>query len=300
MNLRHGASFSASSATPVQSASVGHYENFPVASWLCPKPLRPAVAAIYHFARTADDLADEGDLPAATRLEQLNHYRLALDQACQQLPAADTPWSRIMQPLHGAIARHQLPPALLHDLLTAFERDVQHTAQGHVYACHDDLLDYARYSANPVGRLMLHLYGVQDASSWAHSDAICSALQLFNFWQDVSVDVPRGRYYLPQDLCHTHGVDPRCPASAGPSQRQALLSDLLDRARILMLKGRPLPAQVAQQAGWLAGRELQLVMEGGLRIGEKTRALGPDIAHTRPRIGSSDGLLMVWRALMRH
>lgn len=281
---------------------VTHYENFPVASLLCPKPLRPAVAAIYHFARTADDLADEGEASASERLQALHDYRQALDAACSPSDyPADDAWADIMAPLQQSMRRHQLPPALLHDLLTAFERDIHHSAQGNVYARHEDLLDYARYSANPVGRLMLHLYGVRSETAMRQSDAICTALQLFNFWQDISVDVARGRYYLPQDLADHHGVDCRHPMQASATQREALLDALLQRSNHLMLTGAPLPGEVSRVAGRLAGWELRLVLRGGLRIGEKTRRLGAAAFHTRPRITAGDGLLMLvrsWRPLV--
>lgn len=237
-------------------------------------------------------------MPARDRLLQLDAYRQALEVAC--LPAAypeQAPWAGIMQPLQQAMQQYTLPAGHLQDLLTAFVRDVEHTQQAYVYADHAALLDYARYSANPVGRLMLHLYGVDDAESLQQSDAICSALQLFNFWQDISVDVPRGRFYLPEDLCATRGVDPRRPHAAPASARAGLMEALLQEARSLMASGLTLPRTVAQKAGWLAGRELQLVMEGGLRIGEKTRALGARITAERPRIVWHDGLRMVWRSM---
>jgi squalene synthase HpnC len=277
---------------------VTHYENFPVASLLCPKPLRPAVAAIYHFARTADDLADEGELEAGERLLALHRYRRALELATAPAPyPADGDWPDVMPPLQHAVRQHDLPAALLHDLLTAFERDILHSEAVAVYPRHDDLIDYARYSANPVGRLMLHLYGVRSEPALRQSDAICTALQLFNFWQDISVDVSRGRYYLPQDLADRHGVDCRDPMHAPAAQRAALLQELLERARGLMSQGAALPEAVAGIAGRKAAWELRLVMQGGLRIGEKTAKLGAEAFSKRPRIGAMDGLLMLARSL---
>ena len=246
--------------------SISHYENFPVASFLCPAAIRPAVVAIYNFARVADDLADEGQLTAGARLEALRAYRAALQGAIQgdfydaaegafggAGLACDLPWLAVMRPLQAAIAQHQLPAQPLHDLLTAFERDVAHTASGHVYADWDGLLDYARYSANPVGRLMLHLYGVHEAQAYAQSDAICTALQLYNFWQDISVDVARQRFYLPSAFCEPRGIDPRAPDSAPAAQRQQLLFALLDYTDALMHSGKALPRLVAQRSSWLAG-----------------------------------------------
>ena len=170
---------------------ITHYENFPVASWLCPAHLRAPIAAIYHFARTADDLADEGEASAAARLDDLAAYRAALDLACVGQVAQDGRWTWVFGPLRQAIAAHHLPPKLLHALLDAFVQDIEKTRDGTGYANEAALLDYCQRSANPVGRLLLHLYGVADAQSLAWSDGICSALQLINFWQDPSRDLPR-------------------------------------------------------------------------------------------------------------
>ena len=170
-----------------------HYENFPVASWLCPAHLRAPIAAIYWFARTADDLADEGNADAATRLAQLAAYRAALDQAAGPGAAvAAQAWPQVFGPLAQAVAQHALPLAPLHDLLSAFEQDVQRTASGALYADRAELLDYCRRSANPVGRLLLHLYGVHDATALAQSDAICTALQLINFCKTPAVTCRAG------------------------------------------------------------------------------------------------------------
>jgi len=169
------------------ACAVTHYENFPVASWLCPPHLRPAIVAIYHFARTADDLADEGELSAAERLTALSNYRSDLQAITQGTPHSGT-WPMVFDPLRQVMVRFQLPAPLLTDLLDAFVQDVSYTAAGTRYATDTDLLDYCRRSANPIGRLLLHLYGVTDALSQTQSDQICTALQLINFWQDVNAE----------------------------------------------------------------------------------------------------------------
>ncbi len=192
---------SAAPLAPV-AAPITHYENFPVASVLCPPHLRAPIAAIYHFARTADDIADEGDASADERLAELALYRSGLDDA----PEALARWPQVFGPLSAQREAHGLPAPLLHALLDAFVQDTEKTRDGTGYRDHAELLDYCSRSADPVGRLLLHLYGVQDAESLEMSDAICSALQLINFWQDLSVDIPRGRYYLPQDACERFGV----------------------------------------------------------------------------------------------
>ncbi len=165
-------------------SSIDHYENFPVASWLCPARLRPAVAALYHFARTADDLADEGHDPAHHRLDALGEYRADLHNCLGNAKATSVRWPKVFGALQSAIVQHRLPAQPLFDLLDAFEQDVVYTSVGQGYRNRTELLDYCRRSANPVGRLMLHLYGVDDAPSLTQSDAICTALQLINFWQE--------------------------------------------------------------------------------------------------------------------
>ena len=274
---------------------VGHYENFPVASLLCPPALRPAVVAIYHFARTADDIADEGDADSGERLRQLARYRQALDRALAGEPVT-TDWPQVFGPLTAAIRGHALPGPLLHDLLSAFEQDVRHTAAGHHYADAAELLAYCRLSANPVGRLLLHLYGVGDAVSLAQSDAICSALQLINFWQDLSVDLPRGRHYLPADALARHGLVPGDFSShASPGReaaRRALVADLCRQARQLMRQGAPLAPRLPGRAGW----ELRLVVQGGLLILDKLAAIDHASWRQRPTVGKADLPRLLWRA----
>jgi squalene synthase HpnC len=180
------------SLAPVQG--VDHYENFPVASWLCPPQLRPPVAAIYGFARTADDIADEGTDPAPTRLADLRAYRADLAACFSDRPDGGR-WPGVFIPLRAVVRDFALPQRPLADLLSAFEQDVVKSRDGAGYASRAELLDYCRRSANPVGQLLLHLYGIDDPQARCQSDAVCTALQLINFWQDVGLDVVRGRYY---------------------------------------------------------------------------------------------------------
>lgn len=269
--------------------SVDHYENFPVASLLCPPALRPAVAAIYHFARTADDIADEGDALPAQRLADLASYRADLSAACQS-DARSARWPQVFGPLRAVLVSHALPVDLLADLLSAFEQDVVKTT----YADRAELLDYCRRSANPVGRLLLHLYGVRGSQALRQSDAICTALQLANFWQDLSVDTPRGRLYVPASDCTRHSLD----AAALLAQRdapnvRALVADLVDWARNLMLAGAPLVHAIPGRAGW----ELRLVVQGGLRILEKITEMDFATLRDRPKLYGHDAPLLLWRAL---
>lgn len=268
--------------------SIDHYENFPVASALCPPALRPAVTAIYHYARTADDLADEGDVPAEQRLADLSAYRADL-RAVASGAAPSPRWAAVFGALAAAIAKHALPLPPLEDLLSAFAQDVVQTR----YTDRAELLDYCRRSADPVGRLLLHLYDVHDAESLRRSDAICSALQLINFWQDLSVDLPRGRLYLPLDQCAAHGVDEAALFLQHDSvASQALVQAQCQWARALMLRGAPLVHRLPGRAGW----ELRGVVQGGLRILDKIEALRFATLRRRPRLGAIDAPLIVWRA----
>lgn len=279
------------------TSEVGHYENFPVASWLCPAAIRPAVVAIYHFARTADDLADEGRASASERLDQLLAYRAALAQCLSGQSPDAARWPQVFGPLARAIEHHRLPGALLHDLLSAFEQDVRHTASGHVYADTAELLAYCRLSANPVGRLLLHLYGIHDDASLRQSDAVCSALQLINFWQDISVDHARGRHYLPADALQRQGLRLEDFSAGAASEVQArcqkVVCRLCEEARTLMLDGAPLARRIPGRAGW----ELRLVVQGGMRILDKMAAIDHRSWLQRPSVGKADLPLMLWRAL---
>ncbi len=270
--------------------SIDHYENFPVASVLCPPALRPAVAAIYWFARTADDIADEGEADPAHRLAELDAYRADLLAAL----SAGTPsrrWPEVFEPLRRTLQTHALPAALLLDLLSAFEQDVVK----HAYADRSELLDYCRRSANPVGRLLLHLYGVRGGEWLDRSDAICTALQLINFWQDLGIDTRRGRLYVTAADCERFGVAASALLQARtetPAVR-ALIRELVGWARSLMLEGAPLVHAVPGRAGW----ELRLVVQGGLRILDKIEALNFATLATRPALRWYDAPLLLWRAL---
>ncbi|MBP6395627.1 MAG: squalene synthase HpnC [Giesbergeria sp.] len=277
---------------------VTHYENFPVASLLCPPALRAPIAAIYAFARTADDIADEGDASTAQRLQDLADYRADLHTiATGAAPSAR--WAKVFVPLAAILRSHQLPVPLLDDLLSAFAQDVAKTAAAAGYADRAELLDYCRRSANPVGRLLLHLYGVHTPQALAQSDAICTALQLINFWQDLSVDLPRGRFYLTDADCAAHGVQRAdllalCSTQQGTSQTTQLIAESAGWARASMTKGSQLVHQLPGRAGW----ELRLVVQGGLRILDKVDALRGASLHTRARIRAWDAPVMLARALL--
>ena len=269
--------------------SVEHYENFPVASWLCPPELRPAVRAIYWFARTADDIADEGDAPAAQRQAALAAYRDDLAKAAAGAPGSGR-WAGVFDPLAHVIASYRLPVPLLAALLDAFEEDTRHDG----YADRAALLQYCARSANPIGRLLLHLHRIDDPALLRRSDAVCSALQLINFWQDLSVDVPRGRVYLPRSDAAAHATTAEdCLRAPHADASRALVRELCAWASELMLQGAPIALAVPGRVGW----ELRFVVQGGLRIVAKIAAMNFASFARRPRLHAADHLLIGVRAL---
>ncbi|MBI1195660.1 MAG: squalene synthase HpnC [Gammaproteobacteria bacterium] len=263
-----------------------HYENFPVASNLLPKRLRLPVAVIYAFARTADDIADEGDADPEERLQALNDYARALDDCLDDGPA-DEP---VFIALADVVKEHDLDRTLLHDLLRAFRMDVTK----YRYANFAEVLNYCRFSANPVGRLLLQLDGHRDPGLMAQSDAICSALQLINFYQDLAQDYDENdRIYLPQDEMHAHGIDDEQIADrrSGPAMRK-LMALQFERCRELMCSGAPLAWRLKGRLGL----EIRLTVMGGLRVLDRLE--GQTDLFSRPRLRSGDYVWMLWRALM--
>jgi squalene synthase HpnC len=262
---------------------VGHYENFPVASVLVPARLRPAVRAIYRFARSADDIADEGDATPAQRLAQLETLGRELD--AMERGQATAAWGDLAR----AIATHGLKIDYLRALLSAFSQDVSVTR----YADRAALLDYCARSANPVGRLMLQLFERHEPVPCEQADAICSGLQLVNFWQDVAIDWQKGRIYLPQDELERHGV---AEAQIGDARVDAAWTRLMGaqtaHARALLEAGRPLAAALRGRIGL----ELRLVVAGGLRIAERIDAVQGDVFRQRAKLGVADWLVMFGRA----
>jgi len=267
--------------------AVGHYENFPVASLLLPAPLREPVRVIYRFARSADDFADEGSDPPDIRLSRLNGYREQLS-AIERGEASNDP---LFRDLEKIIARHALPIRLFRDLLDAFTQDVTKKR----YADFAEVMDYCRRSANPVGRLLLHLFKRTTDLELRQSDAICSALQLINLWQDVDIDYTRdGRVYLPQDEMARHGVtedhlaQKRCDAAW-----RSFMQQQTERARALMLSGAPLGRALPGRIGV----EIRATVQGGLRILEKIEQAGYDVFRRRPVLRGFDWPLLLLRAV---
>ncbi len=268
--------------------SIDHYENFPVASWLCPPALRAAIVAIYRFARTADDIADEGQASPAKRLALLADYRQALLRAAD---GDDThgQWQEVFAPLSVVIGKHRLPVPLLADLLSAFAQDTGNP----LYPDRVALLDYCARSANPVGRLLLHLAGITDRNALAQSDAVCTGLQLINFWQDLSIDLPRGRVYVTAADAARFGLDARqLQAGADSDASRALLRSLVAWARDTMHVGSALVHRLPGRMGW----ELRFVVQGGLRVLEKIEVADCNALSQRPTVTKADLPLLGWRA----
>ncbi len=264
---------------------VNHYENFPVASILLPRRLRRPVESIYWFARSADDIADEGEHAPDWRLHALDDYRLQLDR----IVGGASPAGAIWQELAFVIATYRLPIQLFRDLLDAFAQDVRQAR----YRSFDEVESYCRRSANPVGRLMLHLFDAVDAPNVRDSDSICTSLQLLNFCQDVAIDWKKDRIYFPLDEMAAHGVTERHIAEGIVDQAwQRLFEQQLQRALTLLRQGSALP-------GRLRGRpaiELRAIIAAGERIAQQLLATGGDIYRRRPVLVRRDWIVIVLRA----
>ena len=293
-----------------------HYENFPVASRLLPRRMRPHVAAVYAFARAADDFADEGNLAPAARLALLDdwHERLVACSAGLEPRSAglkpcgarsilgsgavEVPVTAGLQvcavpiflALGATIRACRLPVSLFDDLLSAFRQDVTTTR----YETWDEVLDYCRRSANPVGRLVLGIAGVDDEALARASDEVCSALQLTNFWQDLGRDWRRGRLYVPLEDCRRAGAEPR-DLDAGrltPAWR-AVLREAGRRTAALFEQGRA----VGDGVGGRLGFELRLTWLGGRRILGRIERQDFDVIARRPALGAADAPALLWQAL---
>ena len=269
-----------------QAQARRHYENFPVGSWLLPRALRRPITVVYAFARRADDLADEGDLQPAERLAGLQELRHLLDGIADGVPQADP----LGIALADTIGRYGLPLNPFHDLLNAFAQDVTKTR----YQNFGELMDYCRRSANPIGRLLLHLQDVTDVRLLGYSDAICSALQLINFYQDLHQDyVENARIYIPLDEMEGHGVGiEHFRHRRTDFAMQRLMQFQYLRAQRLLHSGAPL----AKRLGGRFGFELRLIVLGGERVLQHLMRNTQDV-FARPRLSPADGLWIFWHAL---
>jgi squalene synthase HpnC len=267
-----------------------HYENFPVASRLLPPAMRPHIAAVYAFARRADDFADEPGMADAERLRLLAAWeaRLAGDSSIPvpEHLGADP----IFQALSQTIRSRSLPHTLFTDLLDAFRQDVTTTR----YRTWADLLHYCRRSANPVGRLVLRIAGYEDEALNTHSDAVCTALQLTNFWQDLAIDWRKGRLYVPlEDRDRAGASDADLDAGRITPEWQAALGGLAARTRALFEAGRPVCDGVRGRLRW----ELRLTWLGASLILARLEADGFDVFHRRPTLRTADAVPLIWSAI---
>jgi len=266
--------------------SVGHYENFPVGSLLLPRRMRRAVHAIYHFARYADDIADEGDKLPDQRLRELAQLQQELDI----IRDGGIPAMPMMRKLAVAIASHALPMQPFYDLLSAFSQDVVKKR----YQNFAEVVDYCRRSANPVGRLMLALYGENDPRSLAMADGICTALQLINFLQDVAIDWEKDRIYLPQDDLEKFRIrEGQIAGRDATGLWRPMMLAQIERTRKMLQAGAPLGKVLKGRIGL----ELRLIIMGGERILKKLHDSGGDVFHQRPVLTRLDWVYMLWRAL---
>lgn len=265
--------------------AVDHYENFPVASILLPKQLRRPVEIIYHFARQADDFADEGDEPNEERLAKLDSFHAELNR----IATGETPQMPLFHDVAAIVAEHELPLQLFHDLLDAFSQDVVKKR----YANFEEVLDYCRRSANPVGRLLLHLYDEATPQNLAWSDDICTSLQLINFWQDVKKDYAIGRIYLPQDDMAKFGVTEQQIAEGRIDTAWRKLMDFeVERAGAMMTRGAPLGSILTGRIGL----EMRMIIAGGRRILRKLQAANYDMFEYRPVLRPHDWVIMLFNS----
>jgi len=268
-----------------------HYENFPVASRLLPAEARPHIAAVYAFARIADDFADEGDRSDQARLALLDGWQEHLHRATAgQAPADASDQSAIFVALGETMRRCSLDVTLFDDLLSAFKQDVVTKR----YETWDDLLDYCRRSANPVGRLVLRIAGYRDRQLDEWSDAVCTALQLANFWQDLEIDWRKGRLYVPLSMVQASNADLRDLGRRRMSPEwQRALADVTARTRALFDFGRPVAEGVRGRLRW----ELRATWHGGMRILDRLERERFDVFRRRPKLGMSDMAAITWHTL---
>lgn len=269
--------------------SVGHYENFPVGSLVLPQRLRRPIHIIYQFARTADDIADEGEIDSQQRLQDLDNLQAELDLIAN----GEIPKTVMMQALQkDVIKKFNIPLQLFYDLLSAFKQDVVKKR----YAHFGELVDYCRRSANPIGRMILHLYGETNPRSLAQSDGICTALQLINFWQDVAIDWQKERIYFPQEDLVKYGVSETQIAQGQVNKDFQRLMDYECHKAFNMLKaGAPLGKTLKGRMGF----ELRMIILGAQCILQKLEHCQYDIFHHRPKLNWKDWIKITKRAVMK-
>ncbi len=292
--LSSGGSYAVDSVEAAYARCVGlaksHYENFPVASLLIPKTERPHISAVYCFARVADDVADDAHRTTSDKLRLLD----TIEQNFRESEGSSNP---IVVALASTCRTFNIPIELPLRLLEAFRRDSTFRQAENW----EELLDYCRFSANPVGELVLRIFRDAGEQNIRLSDDICSALQLINFWQDFSVDLPNGRCYVPRDILQNYGLSATHLATEHfyhkfPSQTAEMLGDLMQRARTMLSVGASLTSKVRNRRLAL---ELCATVEGGSFVLNATEALGSRIFTERPRIRKSSVIRLLFRTISR-
>lgn len=281
-----------------QKLGVDHYENFPVASFLCPAHLRPAVQALYWFARIGDDIADEGECSFEQRLQQLDAYKADLTAIVQGLPPSPT-WGSIFPRLAIVLKAYPIEANYLFDLLAAFEQDIVYTEKTHLYSSRQDLLQYCQLSANPVGRLMLQMNHVQNPKAFLKSDEVCSGLQLINFWQDVSKDLARKRNYLPQNELQKFQLEGSMPDKDQLNDTDyharwaSVIESEVNYAVQLLQSGRSVVNYLPLRMAW----ELRIVIAGALHVAQQIKGMQYQTFLKRPHLKKYDYFAIVIKAI---
>lgn len=270
---------------PFEKLAQQHYENFPVGSFFIPKRYRRPIHLIYAFSRVADDIADEGNMLPETRIASLEAWERSLEKALNGGTEDD-----FFTELASVIREFELSPQLLKDLIVAFKKDSSDPR----YDSFDELLEYCRYSANPIGRLLLQIFKCSNVTTEEYSDRICTALQLANFWQDISVDTGRNRFYIPRLEISTFGLSENdITASSNQEAFKALMKHLVERTEAFLNEGKPL-LDIAPN---VLRFELRLIWHGGMTIIQKIRTAGYDTRLLRPALSKIDKAAIFFKAL---
>lgn len=270
-----------------------------MASFLCPAHLRPAVQALYWFARTGDDIADEGDAPYELRIQTLRAYKADLSAIIKN-QSASSEWAGIFQNLALVLQAYPISAQYLVDLLSAFEQDIEYTEKKQLYPNRQALIEYCQLSANPVGRLMLQMNHVQDEAAFILSDKVCTGLQLVNFWQDLSKDLARERNYLPQNELAKRQLIGNAPVTEQLKQEQyhAQWANVIESELIYAVEqlqsGRAVVNYLPTRMAW----ELRLVIEAALHVAKKIKKMKHQTFLNRPQLKSYDYAAIAIKALI--